>query len=504
MKKTVNINLAGYAFQIDEDAYQQLEKYLNQIKATFNKADEQEEIINDIEHRFAELFTEKLKKNGEVVTHSMVNDAIATLGDVEEIAEEAENVSSTSKEQSTQTVNRKLFRSTDEKVIAGVLGGLGTYLNIDPIWLRLLFVILAIASVGVPVGLIYIILWIVIPKAETTSQKLQMKGEPVNLNSIQDSIKKNLSSENVKRTGAQFADSIGEIVKVSGKTIVGVIALIVGFKLFVFAVIWFFASFFMAFIGPEYVELVFANVSQYVILSFVLFFLIALPIILGVYLLVKVLFQQSIQWAKVLLGFGISWIILLILSLVLVFQVAKNYRAVASQESFLAMPFQSTSQELTIGFEPNEDEQFHFHYDGGEFESSGIEIADGGIYLSTVHLDIEDADTDELSILVKTSARGKDKANAEEYLQHFEYEVQWVDSNQIIFPSLLFLNDEQHFRFQELTFVLKVPKGTKLHFKENAAAYIGHVSIQDDYKKSNLSDQSWIMTSAGLDCFDCE
>lgn len=191
MKKTININLAGLAFQIDDDAYTLLENYLNKVKATFNNSEEQGEIINDIENRFAELFTEKLGKFTQVVNINMVKESIATLGDVEVIDEETNgsNENQNSYKQNSGTT-RKLFRNPDDKIIAGVLGGLGAYLGIDAIWLRLIFVILGIASVGVPVGGIYIILWIIMPKAETNIQKMQMKGEPINLSNISESVKK--------------------------------------------------------------------------------------------------------------------------------------------------------------------------------------------------------------------------------------------------------------------------------------------------------------------------
>lgn len=187
MKKTISINLAGLAFKIDEDAYTRLENYLNQIKVAYPNPDEHNEIITDVEHRMAELFQALLGKRFEVIDLQMVEDVLSTLGSIsDENTEENTNQSNSN----SGTIKRKLFRSTDDKIFAGVLGGLGVYLGIDAVWLRLLFVLLAIASIGVPVGLIYIVLWVVIPKALTASQKLQMQGEPVNLSSISENIKK--------------------------------------------------------------------------------------------------------------------------------------------------------------------------------------------------------------------------------------------------------------------------------------------------------------------------
>lgn len=190
MKKTISINLAGLVYQIDDDAFKLLENYLDKLKLTFTDVTEQQEILGDIEHRFAELFSEKLGKRSEVVNKKMVEEAIETLGEVELIEEENNANAGNATTSRTTGSSRKLFRSTDDKILGGVLGGLGVYFDIDAIWLRLIFVLLAIASVGVPVGIIYIILWLVMPKAETASQKLQMQGEPVNLSNLQENLKK--------------------------------------------------------------------------------------------------------------------------------------------------------------------------------------------------------------------------------------------------------------------------------------------------------------------------
>ncbi|MGB1248461.1 MAG: hypothetical protein ACPG4Z_06215, partial [Chitinophagales bacterium] len=132
MKKTVNINLGGIAFLIDEDAYAQLEGYLNSLRKQFKNLEEQDDIIEDIEYRIAEIFSEKLQ--GEVVNTAMVNEVIKMMGTPSEIDEELdgeEEPASTKKAEKKKV--RRFFRNPDDVFLSGLLSGLSSYLGIaDP------------------------------------------------------------------------------------------------------------------------------------------------------------------------------------------------------------------------------------------------------------------------------------------------------------------------------------------------------------------------------------
>jgi phage shock protein PspC (stress-responsive transcriptional regulator) len=502
MKKTISINLAGLVYQIDEDAYALLEIYLEKLKVSFSNPNEQREILDDIEHRFAELFSEKLSQKTEVVNKQMVQEAINTLGEVELIEEE---VNSANLNRETARGNRKLFRSTEDKVIAGVLGGLGVYLGVDAIWLRLIFVILAITGVGsVPVGLIYIILWLVMPKAETASQKLQMKGDPVNLSNLQDNIKKNLSSEGISRTGSRIADGFGEIFKLSAKTLALVIGAIISFKLLVISFAWFFATFFVNFIGPEYLGLVFDSSWQFLMLSACLFMLIAIPFILTVYLLFKVVYRQYISWGKSLLFSLALWFLVFILALLLVFAVAKNYKVESVTQNYMNLPFDESLQELKLNFISElEDEDFKFVYKKGNFKSGAFEYDNKDLKLNSVSLDIEPSGNGQISLNVTKSARAKDKETADKHLEKFSYNVSLENGNELSLPVTLNLIDEHKFRVQQLSYTLAIPIGTSIVFGDNSRQYIDKVTFKSDAKKKYLDNNTWLMTKAGLDCLTC-
>ncbi len=189
MKKTVNINLNGQVFYIDDDAYARLKDYLDRLERYFRNQDEEKEIINDIESRIAELFREKLKDSRGVITLSMVEDVIRVMGQPEDFnggssADEPEYV----EYEEYKGKRKRLFRDVDNKVIAGVCSGIAAYLNTDPVFIRVAFVILPFLSVGA-IFPVYIILWAVVPAAITTAQKLEMRGENVTIKNIEKTIK---------------------------------------------------------------------------------------------------------------------------------------------------------------------------------------------------------------------------------------------------------------------------------------------------------------------------
>lgn len=185
MKKTININLASFVFYIDEDAYETLQKYLNNIRTYLGNTEGREEIIGDIESRIAELFSEKQKQ---VITLVEVNEIIEVMGQPEDYMTEEEF-----EETTFQQPNKRLFRDPDNTVLGGVCSGVGHYFKIDAVWIRLIFLAMLWSGLSI---LFYFVLWAIIPKAETTAQKLEMKGKAATLSNIEDYVRKGY--ENVK------------------------------------------------------------------------------------------------------------------------------------------------------------------------------------------------------------------------------------------------------------------------------------------------------------------
>jgi phage shock protein PspC (stress-responsive transcriptional regulator) len=184
MKITVSINLGGYSFNIDEDAYAELKMYLRNLELHFAGEESSSEILSDIETRMAEIFRTKLTNFKQVINIDDVRQVISVLGTPEDISD---NEGPTAREKFSSPGYHRMYRDTDHRVIGGVCAGIAAYWDIE-LWLvRLIFFALAMIGVGI---LIYLILYIVIPEAKTTAEKIEMKGNPVNIHNIKDSVKK--------------------------------------------------------------------------------------------------------------------------------------------------------------------------------------------------------------------------------------------------------------------------------------------------------------------------
>ena len=204
MKKTVTINISGIIFHIEEDAYQQLQSYLHKIGLHFNTSNEREEIISDIESRIAELLKEKITKSQQVVTSKEVERIISIMGKPEEFADENSSASANENKPSDAQKNykRRLFRDTDNKLLGGVCSGIAAYFDWDVVWIRVIFVVLTL--LGISGVLLYLILWIVVPEAQTALEKLQMRGDPTDISNISKTVK--AKAEKIKKKSGLFRE----------------------------------------------------------------------------------------------------------------------------------------------------------------------------------------------------------------------------------------------------------------------------------------------------------
>ena len=176
MKKIININFHSRVIPIEESAYEILQQYIDSLRRHFANEEGRDEIISDIENRFAELFSETLKKGAACITDADVNAIIASMGRPEELEEEDGTKPGTTAGAGQQTgtgaqpnqqyaagpeESRRLYRAGNDKILGGVCAGLANYLHLDPAIVRIIFVLI---TFGWGAGfLLYIILWIVLP-----------------------------------------------------------------------------------------------------------------------------------------------------------------------------------------------------------------------------------------------------------------------------------------------------------------------------------------------------
>lgn len=230
MKKTLTVNLNGIVFHIDDDAYEILHNYLSEIADHFQSDDEKTEIMNDIEARIAELFTEKLQKNKNVVSIEDVLEIIEIMGKPSQYADEDEPAPAAPKTDRKQSKTRRFYRDPENAVFGGIAGGISAYFGWDVTLIRILLVIAVFVGVGFIIP-VYIVVWFVAPQAVTASQRLEMQGEDVTIDSIKTELnnaKSYVESEKFKQSANSAGNRMLEIIRVLFKVVFGFVGGVLG------------------------------------------------------------------------------------------------------------------------------------------------------------------------------------------------------------------------------------------------------------------------------------
>ena len=220
MKEVTRMHLAKTPYSVEVDAKKALEGYLAAIEKTMRA---EPEVMREIETRMVELLAERGVAKDGVISLDDVNALKTQMGDPKEFSENGET-----RESSNETVEspsdmhrksqKRLMRDTQQGVLGGVCSGLAAYFGIDVVLVRLIAVGLLFVSFGTAV-LAYIVLWLVVPEAKTAADKLQMRGEPVTLDSL-----KNFSMGEI--TGRDIVSNGSEIARKCIGITTGVVALI--------------------------------------------------------------------------------------------------------------------------------------------------------------------------------------------------------------------------------------------------------------------------------------
>lgn len=237
MKKTLSIHLGRQLFIIEEDAYDRLQQYLQRLENSLKGEEGVGDIIEDIEMRFAELLMTYLGENRKVVTIEDVEKGVSSLGEPEEISEDAPKEEPQSKRTEWyEPKQRKLYRDTENGMLAGVAAGTAAYIGIDPVIARLIFIILLFTGLGFP---LYIIMWIIVPNAATPSERLQMHGRPVTVDSLKEEFNKagERIKEDARNAKHKFQSGNDHITK-RVRSLVIVFAKVAGIGMIVTSFVW--------------------------------------------------------------------------------------------------------------------------------------------------------------------------------------------------------------------------------------------------------------------------
>lgn len=477
MNKTVNINLGGMFFHIDEDAYQKLSRYFEAIKRSLTNSNGQDEIIKDIEMRIAELFTEKHSSGKQVISIRELDEVIAVMGQPEDYRIDNEENEATNPNFTTQTKgNRKLYRDKDGGMIGGVLSGLGYYFGIEKVWIRIIFLIL-LFTFGI--GIIpYIILWIVMPEAVTTSEKLEMTGEPVNISNIEkkvraefDTVSEKFRNVNYDAMGNQVKTGADKIASNAGKVfmavfnvfakVLGIILILTALPILVMLLIGIFTlgtTAFIAFPWSDFIEA--GNFSDFPVWTFglLVFFAVGIPLFYLIILGFKLLITNMKSLGKIV---NYTLFALWIISIGLLITIAMNQMMEYSTQGRVV-----TKQTLTMN--PQDTLQIKFVHndfyandvnDQTDFRITQNSADQRVLYSNNVELVLAKTDEAMPYLQIEKKAKGRDLAIAKEKSGKIDYGFKF-ENNQLVLDNYFVSAYNQKFRDQEVELILYLPKGT--------------------------------------------
>jgi len=514
MKKTFTINISGTVFHIDDDAYERLNYYILQINRHFGNDADAKEIVQDIESRISELFQERVKDGSEVITIEQVEEIIKIMGMPEAFAD--------SKDENEQVVTKisrsrtkKLYRDPDDRILGGVCSGLAAYFNIDPIIVRLIFVALFFG--GGSSLIIYLILWIIAPKAANTAQRLEMKGEEVNINNISKTIKEEIQDvkENYQNFRASKSyirsreriDDAGNVAMSVLRAILKIIVVFFGIILVSIGIIAIIALFTSLFVSSEFIGITpFSNELPNYLGLFVsdgtltwfwigLALTLGIPLIMLAYLGTKLIFRfesnnPAIGFSS--LGLWVLGIILLIFASV---HGVSDFKSVSTSTKQEPVITKSDTLYLKLGADEFSD------YLDSNFDLDGLRIASVNgkqFLLNEPQLEIEKSETNEFSVVVKSKARGRDLDIAQTNARNINYKFEQKDSL-LTFQPWFMLPDKSVWHKQEIDIVLKVPENKTIYLSDEMVKIIHDIKNTSNMWDGDMVGKYWTMTPEGLE-----
>jgi len=536
MNKTININLGGIFFHIDELAYQKLSLYLDAIRRSLSDDPQgRDEILNDIELRIGELLSERVKDLRQVVNESDIDEVTKIMGKPEDYLVDEEIFEDEPKHRA-KISSKKLYRDGEDKFLGGVSSGIAHYFGVEALWIRILWVILVVAGFGFGIP-IYILLWVLIPEAVTTSEKLQMKGEAVNISNIEKKIREEFNevtsrvkdgvndvTEKVKSSnfknnvGSKTRSGIDEIIdvltkiiltilKVFGKFIgaliifiasVTLIALIIGaFSWGSFEMLGFsddfihYPPFFFNSVLPAWLLIVFTFIAFAI--PFVILFMLGLKILSSNVNSFSTTTKLSLLgvWIIALLGLGFAGIN---------FATQTAFDGVFNQTEELPFVANDTLKLKMIGDEnlSNRTELYR-KYDYETVYDNDIQK----LYSTRINVDIKTTAETNAYIKIRKESTGNSRLKANNDAETIEYQFNLVNK-ELLLNGYFLSNFKNKFKDQQIDITVYLPINSIVYLDASTESFLDDVeNIQNIYDR-DMPKHYYKMTENGLECLDCD
>jgi len=519
MNKTVNINLGGMVFHIDEDAYLKLTRYFDAIKRSLNNSSGQDEIIKDIEMRVSELLLEKQKSDKHVVGLKDVDEVIVVMGQPEDyILEDEEKTNQSFNDYNTTRKHKKLYRDKEKGMIGGVATGLGHYFGIDAVWIKIIFLIFVFAGFGTGI-LAYFVLWIVTPEAVTTSEKLEMTGEPVTISNIEKKVREEIDNLSYKfknadydamgnqvksgaeRIGSSFGDFVMTVFKIFAKFL-GVILILSGISVLIMLLIGVFTlgtNIFIDFPWQNFVEA--GNFTDYPIWSFglLMFFAVGIPFFFLTLLGFKLLSPNLKSIGNIV---KYTLLAIWIIAVAIVISIGIKQATEISYDN-------KTVEKKALNITPKDTLFVKFRYNDyyakdlnhhREFEFVQDSANNQLLYSNDVRLHVLRTDEAAPYIQIEKSARGNSFISAKQRAEKINYKFQ-INGNHLVLDNYFLTDVKNKFRGQEVDVYLYLPEGQL--FKPDASVQ-DYDDSEDSFFNLHFSgNYDYKVEGSKIKCLNC-
>jgi phage shock protein PspC (stress-responsive transcriptional regulator) len=519
MKKTFTINMNGSVFHIEEDAYEKLQNYLLELSRYFKNQTGGQEILQDIESRIAELLQEKIAGGKDAVTDEWVEEVMHRMGKPEDFSD-TEPETEPEKEKAApkgKNAGKRLYRDTENRVFGGVCSGMSAYFSIDAVFIRILFVLLIFLGVGIS-ALIYLILWIVVPAAATTAQRLEMRGEEATITNIQKTIQEEMSEVKKSFTKISKSDTVKKGREMAGRAsarafrgagklvsaLLGSVLIVIGF----FGLVGFLIS---LVVGGTAIHTDFGGIDPDFDLSGFLGFMVSpgvlsVSILLGVLLIsipllailfvgTKLVFRYKTNNRAIGLGaFGI-WLVALISLIFITFGQVGNFSeksTISSGEVLHVTECKTLYIKMNNPPEKTEAENSLKLDNMTLVDLNGTHVLAGNPKLT-----IEATSAPDFLVVVRKSSRGRNTVEIRKNLEAINYHVTANDSTLMLDPFFTIGNGAK-WRKQEVQVLVKVPNGKQINLGLDLAKLNFDFSNVNNIWNKDMAGKTWVMTPEGL------
>ncbi len=508
--------MGGRHFHIDEDGYNLLSHYLESLKSHFAAEGESgKEIVGDIEQRIAELLENRLTPSKQAIAIEDVKEIIGILGKVEDFVYAGQTSGQAEEDYYDRRYHRRLYRDSENSYLGGVASGMGEYFDIDPLWIRLAFVALIfLKGLGI---IIYAILWIVVPKARTTAERLQMKGRPVNLSTIKESVnaeydkvRSNLSdlrkSDAAERTRSVLENimrAVGLVVVAIFKfmiIVIGIFFLVIG-CIFLAGMIMVLLGFSSAFghlqlwhgVNVPALSHLFVSSGHYYLVVAALIVLVLIPIVALIYGGIKIIFNIRTRHPGLRAALISAWILALILFVVLVIVNSTNF-AVGATGTRSTLVETAGYPRIYISAMDNMENKSITHYYVFDYKFNYNE-QDEALY-NKARLSIVPSEDSKMYLTIDRHVKNVGMKNSQEFLDRVEY--QWEQNDSVLHLDEYFRTDDEDFwLFADVDIRLRVPETQVIAISQSTCDILEE-SQRDQYcSGSSLVDKSFVVDPNG-------